>query len=85
VMEAKITFAGGLLLLALGLVALFWSKVVAIPLGVMALWFAVSLFINSYQFLQQARQRRAEGDKLSASSRENAPVLPQMKTDKNDS
>lgn len=84
-MEAKITLAGGLLLLVLAVVALFWSKVVAIPLGIIALWFAVSLFINSYQFWQQSRQRRSESGNLPKSKSENAPVLPQMKTNKNDS
>jgi cardiolipin synthase A/B len=84
-MEAKIALAGGLLLLVLGVVALFWSKLVAIPFGIIALWFAVALFINSYQFYRQARRQSAEVDDLPASNHEKAPVLRAMKTNKSDS
>lgn len=84
-MEAKITLAGGLLLLALGVVAVFWSKVIAVPLGIIALWFAVALFINSYQFFRQAKKQSEENRDLPASDRKKAPGLQAVKTNENDS
>ncbi len=57
-LEAKINLFAGALLLAFGIVALFRSKIIAVPLGILALWFAASLFINSYQAFRQAQQRK---------------------------
>jgi len=56
-MEAKINLVGGGMLLFLGIVAVFWSKLIAVPLGIIAVWLAVSLFINSYQLFQQAEKK----------------------------
>ncbi|HMJ08040.1 MAG TPA: hypothetical protein VK468_03490, partial [Pyrinomonadaceae bacterium] len=52
--EAKINLFGGGMLSALGIVAIFFPRVLSIPLGLIALWLAVSLFINSYQLFKQA-------------------------------
>lgn len=61
-MEAKINLTGGAMLLVLGIVAVFWSKLIAVPLGIIAVWLAVSLFINSYQlFKQVGRDQRSPG------------------------
>lgn len=53
-MEAKINLTGGAMLLVFGIIAVFWSKLIAVPLGIIAVWLAVSLFINSYQLFKQS-------------------------------
>jgi cardiolipin synthase len=55
-MEAKINLFGGGMLLTFGIVAIFWSKLIAVPLGIIGVWLAVSLFVNSYQLFQQAKK-----------------------------
>ena len=59
-MEAKINLVGGFLLLILGVVAVVWSEIIAIPLGLIALWFAVALFINAYQLFRQDKEKKDE-------------------------
>lgn len=54
-MEAKISLTGGFLLLIFGTIAIFFPRVLAIPLGIIFIWLAVSLFINSYQLFKQAK------------------------------
>lgn len=55
-MEAKISLTGGVLLLILGLVAIFFPRLLAIPLGVIFIWLAASLFINSYHLYRVAKK-----------------------------
>jgi cardiolipin synthase len=55
-MEARINLFGGSALGILGLVFFFFPRVLAIPLGVILIWLAVSLFINSYQLFRQAKK-----------------------------
>ena len=55
-MEAKINLFGGGILLITGVIAIFFPSVLAIPLGVIFVWLAVSLFINSYQLFKQNEQ-----------------------------
>ena len=62
-MEAKINLVGGFLLLILGVVAVVWSEIIAIPLGLIALWFAVALFINAYQLFRQDKEKKDEKPK----------------------
>lgn len=59
-MEAKINLVGGFLLLILGVVAVVWSEIIAIPLGLIALWFAVALFTNAYQLFRQDKEKKDE-------------------------
>lgn len=74
--EAKITLSGGFILLVLGIVAIFWSKLIAIPLGILALWFAVALFINAYQYFRQSKERdeKTNGE-ITNGSPENSQTL----------
>jgi cardiolipin synthase len=67
-MEARINLFGGGMLLVLGVTAIFWSKIIAVPLGIIAVWLAASLFINSYQLFKQS----GEGGN---SSKENQPRI----------
>lgn len=53
-MEAKISLTGAGLLSVLGIVSLFYPRILAIPLGLIFVWFAVSLFINSFQLFKEA-------------------------------
>ena len=57
--EARIMGAAGLALLVLGLLALIWPRVVAVPLGVIALWLAVTLLLRA-RSLRRARPGRPE-------------------------
>jgi cardiolipin synthase len=59
-MEARINLFGGALLAVSGIVALFWSKVIAVPLGVIFVWLAVSLFINSVRLFKEAQKAEKE-------------------------
>lgn len=54
-MEAKISLTGGFLLFILGVAAMFFPRLLAILLGIIFIWLAVSLFINSYQLFRQAK------------------------------
>src|SRR5829696_4130465 len=54
-MEAKINLAGGGALLILGLVAFFFPRVLAVPVGIVAVWLAISLFINSVQLFKRSK------------------------------
>ena len=74
-MEARINLTGAILLLVLGVVAVFWSKLIASPLGVIALWFAVSLFINSYRLFGQADAQSEAERKSSLPKKENPTAL----------
>ena len=53
--EARINLMGGAILLALGLIAFKFPRAVAIPLGVIAVWVAISLFISGYKLYRQAK------------------------------
>lgn len=54
-MEARINLFGGAVLATVGLVFFFFPRLLAIPLGVVSIWLAASLFVNSYQLFQQAK------------------------------
>ena len=61
-MEAKINLTGGAVLVVLGVIAFAFPRMLAVPLGVVAIWLAISLFINAYQLFKQAK--RPEGGKV---------------------
>ena len=54
--------AAGLVLLLLGLVALVWPWVVAVPLGVIALWLAVTLLVRARALHRESVKRRRRRD-----------------------
>ncbi len=60
--EARIMGAAGLVLLLLGLVALVWPWVVAVPLGVIALWLAVTLLVRARALHRESVKRRRRRD-----------------------
>lgn len=47
--EARIMFSAGVLLVLFSVVAVLWPRWVSVPLGVMAAWVAVSLFIRAFK------------------------------------
>jgi cardiolipin synthase A/B len=59
--EAEIMFSAGLLLLAAAALALFWPRVITIPIAVIAVWVAASFFFRAYQL---HREGKKEDEKL---------------------
>lgn len=59
-MEARINLMGGGLLAIVGVVFFFFPRVLAIPLGIVFVWLAVSLFINAFQLFRQAKKEERE-------------------------
>lgn len=59
-MEAKIILTSGLLLLIIGVIAVFFPRILAIPLGIIFIWLAISLFINSYQSFKKIKESEAK-------------------------
>lgn len=58
--EARIMFSGGLLLLMLAIIAVFWPRVISIPLAVFATWLAMSLFFKAIELHREGkREERA--------------------------
>lgn len=61
--EAKIVLGSGVLLLIIATLLIFFPKLLAIPLGLIVLWLAISLFINAYKsfrILEGKKGRRGE-------------------------
>ena len=56
--EARIMAMAGIALLLLGLVALVWPWVVAVPLGLIALWLAVTLLVRARALKRESDRRR---------------------------
>src|SRR5262249_44098540 len=54
--EARMMFSAGLLLLAFAVVAIFWPRWVSVPLAVVAIWIAISLFIRGYELHREGRR-----------------------------
>jgi cardiolipin synthase len=69
--EARVMISVSLLLLGLAVIALFWPRVVAVPLAVISIWVAISLLIQGYE-LWSAGKREARWPHPSA---EEAPAL----------
>ena len=61
--EARISLSGAFLLSIVGITAIFFPRMLAIPLGIILIWFAVSLFINAYQLFRQAKDIDDSSDK----------------------
>jgi cardiolipin synthase A/B len=59
--EARIMFSSALLLLAVVALAIFWPRMITVPIAVLALWVAVSLFLRAYVL---HREGRKEDEKL---------------------
>jgi cardiolipin synthase A/B len=59
--EAKIMFSSGLMLLASAALAIFWPRVITVPIAVIAVWLAASLFLRAYVL---NREGRKEDEKL---------------------
>lgn len=60
-MEARINLFGGGMLALVGLIFFFFPRLLAIPLGVVSVWLAISLFVNSYHLFQQAEKNEKDG------------------------
>jgi len=59
--EAEIMFSAGLLLLAAAALALFWPRLITVPLAIVAVWVAASLFLRAYEL---NREGKKEDEKL---------------------
>lgn len=57
--EARIMFSGGLLLLLFSTVAVFWPRVISIPLAVFAVWLAVSLFFKAVELYREGKREES--------------------------
>jgi hypothetical protein len=49
-------FSAGLLLLGFSVVAVFWPRWVSVPLAVIAIWIAISLFIRGYELHREGKR-----------------------------
>ncbi|HZS05650.1 MAG TPA: phospholipase D-like domain-containing protein [Blastocatellia bacterium] len=58
--EAQMMATAGLLLLALGIVAVIWPRWIAIPLGTLGIWTAISLFLRAYDLHRKGEQEERE-------------------------
>ena len=61
--EARIMGAAGVALLVLALLALLWPRAVAVPLAVLALWLAGSLFCRAWTLRRERAEEPAEEPK----------------------
>ncbi|MBO0800064.1 MAG: cardiolipin synthase B [Blastocatellia bacterium] len=59
--EAEIMFSAGLVLLAAAALAIFWPRVITIPIAVVAVWVSVSFFLRAYQLYREGKK---EDEKL---------------------
>lgn len=57
--EARIMFSGGLLLFLFAVLAIFWPRLISIPLAVFAVWLAISLFIRGYQLHGEGKREES--------------------------
>jgi cardiolipin synthase len=60
--EARIMGAGGLALLVLGLVAFLWPRALAVPLGALAIWLAVSLLCRAWALHRERAEEPKDGE-----------------------
>jgi cardiolipin synthase len=58
--EARIMGGSGLMLLALSIVAFVWPGAIAIPLAVIGVWMAISLFIRALRLHREGRREERE-------------------------
>lgn len=68
--EARIMLSSGLLLLGLSIVAVLWPRWISVPLAVIGLWTALSLFIKAYKLHVEGQREelalRAEAEQSRA-------------------
>lgn len=63
--EARIMFSGGIALLGFAIIAIFWPRIISIPLAVVAVWVAASLFIRAFELHREGkREERALRENL---------------------
>jgi cardiolipin synthase len=60
--EARIMGTAGVALLALGLVALLWPRVIAVPLAALAIWLAVSLLFRAWALRRERSEEPRDTD-----------------------
>jgi cardiolipin synthase len=60
--EARIMGTAGVALLALGLVALLWPRIVAVPLAVLAIWLAMSLLFRAWTLHRERAEESRDTD-----------------------
>jgi cardiolipin synthase len=55
--EARLLGAGAILLLAIGLLALYWPRAITVPLAVISIWIALALATRAWQIHRSASRR----------------------------
>jgi cardiolipin synthase len=67
--EARIMYSAGVLLLGLSFLAVFWPRLITMPLAVIGVWVAISLFIKAFALYREGKkeerllsQRRMEAE-----------------------
>lgn len=58
--EVKIISSAGALLILLSLLALLWPRVITVPLAILGVWVAISLFIKAFDLHRQGKREAAE-------------------------
>lgn len=54
--EARITASAGVLLLGLAFIAVWWPRLLSVPLAVLGVWVAISLFVRAYALHQEGQR-----------------------------
>lgn len=72
--EARIMFSGGLLLLLFTAVAIFWPRIISIPLAVFAAWLAVSLFLKAFELHREGKREELALREITSPSNNEAPI-----------
>jgi cardiolipin synthase len=67
--EARVMGSSGLLLLALSIVAVLWPRTISVPLAVIGVWVAISLFIRAFH-LHREGKREEQGLKSEQEKRQ---------------
>jgi cardiolipin synthase len=54
--EARITLTAGFLLAALSILSVIWPRIITIPLAVLGIWVAASLFVKAYGLYREGKR-----------------------------
>jgi cardiolipin synthase A/B len=72
--EARITASSGLFLLVLSALIFWWPQILSVPLSVLGVWVAISLFMRAYALHQEGKR---ETEPMSAAKKDVAETLPE--------
>jgi cardiolipin synthase len=71
--EARVVAIVGMLLAAIGIVGVFWPLVIAIPIAIVLLWMAISLFFRAHTLRMQRKSQGLPPTRVSRASSDQRP------------